>query len=62
MEYARDLLARCERGEVLSITVVEEIPGDSYTVGGSSCESRTRMAGMLLDAAMMRLNQGRNDG
>jgi hypothetical protein len=54
--YARDLLARCEAGEVIAVTAVEEYPGGTYAVGGSSSNSRTQTAGMLLDAAITRLS------
>lgn len=56
VEYVRELLERCEKGEVIAITAVEELPEGRYQIAGSRCESRTRMAGMLLDAAIVRLN------
>lgn len=57
VEYVRDLLIRCESGEVTSVTVVEHLPGGTYHVGGSAASSRTQIAGMLLDAAIVRLQQ-----
>lgn len=59
VEYVTDLLARCKKGEVLAVTVIEELPEGRYQICGSTCESRTRMAGMLLDAAVTRLNEAR---
>lgn len=53
--YAQGLLARCMAGEVVAVTAVEEHPGGTYFVGGSSVSSRTQTAGMLLDAAVTRL-------
>lgn len=55
IEYARELLARCELGEVIAVTSVEEHPGGTYSLLGSATTSRTQTAGMLLDAALMRL-------
>lgn len=59
VEYVRGLLARCEAGEVVAVTALEEHPGGTYAVGGSSAMSRLQMAGALLDAAVTRL--GRDD-
>ena len=55
VEYARALLARCESGEVVAVTTVEELKGGTYVILGSTCSSRTQTAGMLLDAAIQRL-------
>lgn len=56
--YARALLERCERGEVIAVTAVEEDGQGGYSLMGSKTKSRTQTAGMLLDAAITRLNQG----
>lgn len=53
--YARALLGRCERGEVLEVTAVEVAADGSYCVQGSAVADRTRAAGQLLDAAVTRL-------
>ena len=55
IEYARGLLLRCEAGLVIAVTAVEEHPGGTYNIQGSSVGSRTATAGMLLDAAITRL-------
>lgn len=55
IEYVRGLLARCESGEVVAVTVLEEHRGGTYALGGSSTPSRTQTAGMLLDLAIARL-------
>lgn len=55
VEFARALLARCEAGETIAVTVIEEQPGGTYSIQGSSVSSRTATAGMLLDAAITRL-------
>ena len=57
IEYARGLLARCEAGETVAVTAIEEQPGGTYRLQGSSVSSRTATAGMLLDAAMTRLQR-----
>ncbi|HBI71512.1 MAG TPA: hypothetical protein DDZ22_21580 [Massilia sp.] len=57
VEYVRDLLERCERGEVTAVTVIEELPGGGYQYGGGSTPSRHATAGMLLDAAVERLQK-----
>ncbi|QTD44570.1 hypothetical protein [Ottowia testudinis] len=55
LRYARELLARCETGEVVAVTAIEERPGGTYQLAGSKTSSRTQTAGMLLDAAITRL-------
>ena len=55
IEYAKGLLARCEAVETVAVTAVEEQPGGTYKLQGSAVSSRTATAGMLLDAAMTRL-------
>lgn len=55
IDYARQLLARCEAGEVVAVTAIEELRGGNYQVQGSTTSSRTATAGMLLDAAITRL-------
>lgn len=57
LHYARELLRRCESGEVVAVTAVEEQRDGTYAVLGSYVSSRTQTAGMLLDAAMTRLAQ-----
>jgi hypothetical protein len=54
-QHARELLARCEAGEVLAVTVLEERPDGTYHVHGSRTPDRLRTAGALLDAAVTRL-------
>ena len=46
IECARQLLARCESGEVMAFTSIEEQPGGHYQVQGSTTSSRTATAGM----------------
>ena len=58
VDYVRALLARCESGEVVAVTTVEELKGGTYVVLGSTSSSRTQTAGMLLDAAIQRLAAG----
>lgn len=58
IDYARGLLARCEAGETIAVTAVEEHPGGTYCIVGSTVASRTQSAGMLLDAALTRLQDG----
>lgn len=53
---AKALLARCESGETIAFTAIEELPGGTYRVTGSATSSRTGTAGMLLDAAITRLS------
>ena len=56
IEYARALLVRCEAGEVIAVTAIEERQGGTYCLQGSAVSSRTATAGMLLDAAINRLS------
>jgi hypothetical protein len=56
VECAKELLQRCEAGETIAFTVVEELSGGRYRLGGSAVASRTQTAGMLLDAAISRLS------
>ncbi len=55
IEYARELLARCEAGEVIAVTALEEGPGGTYQVQASATSDRLRSAGALLEAAIARL-------
>lgn len=55
VQHARELLARCEAGEVVAMTVLEERPDGSYHVHGSAIGDRLRTAGALLEAAVTRL-------
>ena len=55
IEHARELLARCEAGEVVAMTVLEERPDGTFHVHGSSIGDRLRTAGALLEAAVTRL-------
>lgn len=55
VEHVRELLARCESGEVIAVTVLEERHDGTYSVHGSSTSDKFRTAGMLLDAARARL-------
>lgn len=55
--YAEKLLKKTQSGEIVGVTAVEEYSDGTFNSGGSSCSSRTAMAGMLLDAAITRLQQ-----
>lgn len=55
IEYARGLLKRCEAGEVITVTAIEEHPNRTYVVQGNGTPSRHETAGMLLEAAMTRI-------
>lgn len=57
--HVRELLQRCEAGEVLAVTVLEERPDGTYRVHGSRTSDRLRTAGALLDAALTRLSDER---
>ncbi len=57
IEYVKGLLARVEAGETVAVTALEEHPGGTYRIQGSSVSSRTATAGMLLDAAITRLQR-----
>ena len=57
VEEARNLLLRCESGETVAFTAIEEHPGGTYVTTGSATNSRTATAGMLLDAAIGRLGR-----
>lgn len=54
-EILRDMAAQAERGEVISVTVMYERPDGSVGNWQSGTQSRLRMAGALLDAAVRRL-------
>lgn len=54
--HAEGLLARCISGETVAVTSIEEKPDGTYSVEGSGTLSRLQTAGVLLDAAMRRLN------
>lgn len=53
--YARELLARCEAGEVVAVTALEEMPGGRYQIHASESANRLQTAGALLEAAIARL-------
>jgi hypothetical protein len=55
--YARELLRRCESGEVIAVTALEERCDSTYTVQGTKTTDSTTTAGRLLDAAITRLSQ-----
>lgn len=57
VEEARKLLERCESGQTVAFTAIEEHPGGTYATTGSATNSRTATAGMLLDAAIARLGE-----
>lgn len=57
VEYVRDLLARCESGAVVAVSVVEELGDGTYKYGGGTSPSRHATAGMLLDLAIERLRR-----
>jgi hypothetical protein len=56
-EYVRDLLARCESGAVVAVSVVEELGDGTYRYGGGGSPSRHMTAGILLDLAIERLQR-----
>lgn len=61
IEYARELLARCESGETIAVTAVEERAGGAYVVLGSSVAPSRRAdsgdaSGRSDDAAQGGLN------
>ena len=58
VEYAQQLLKRCQSGEVVSVTAIEELPGGSYCIAGSSTNDRFRTMGMMMDAVIMRSREG----
>lgn len=55
IEYAKELLSRCESGEIVAITAIEETPRGTYLIRSSSTPDRFSTAGMLLEAAITRL-------
>ena len=55
IEYAKELLARCEAGEVVAVTALEEQPCGLYQVRTSESPNRLQTAGALLEAAITRL-------
>lgn len=55
VEYAKELLARCEAGETVSVIGVEFSAEATYRVLGSQTHSRLLTAGALLEAAVTRL-------
>jgi len=57
IEYVRDLLARCESGAVVAVSVVEESGDGTYRYGGGTSPSRHMTAGILLDLAVERLQR-----
>ena len=61
IEYAKGLLERCESGECVGFTVIEEYEGGEYTVGGSGVKSQFTTAGMLLAAAIDRIEQTKDE-
>jgi hypothetical protein len=56
IDYARGLLERCESGEVLCVTALEEFDGGSYRVTGSDSKNRFTTVGMLMAAIQNRLS------
>ena len=58
IDNARELLQRCESGEVQGFTACLEKRGGFYEIFGSEIGSRTSMAGKLLEAAITRLGFG----
>lgn len=55
VEKARDLLTRCESGEIVSFVSVVELRAGKYQVLNTSTDDRHRQAGFLMEAAMFRL-------
>lgn len=58
VQYAKQLLERCESGEVVAVTAVEEVAGGGYCLAGSSTNDRFRTMGMMMDAVIMRSREG----
>lgn len=54
-EILRGMADQAERGEVVSVCVLYERPDGAIGNWQSGCQSRTRMAGALLEAAVRRL-------
>lgn len=48
----RELAARADAGEIVSVTVVAEHPDNSYSITWSQSLSRLQSMGALLDAAI----------
>ena len=55
VKLARELLAACEAGDVIDFCGVQYERGSNYTVIATATDSKHRMVGALLDAAMARL-------
>lgn len=55
VDFVSSLLERCLTGDVIAVTVLEELPGGEYTVKASATQDRLHTAGALLDAAISRL-------
>lgn len=53
-ELLRRLADKADRGEIIAVTVISELPGGYYSIGGSRTLSRLQTMGALLDAAIMR--------
>jgi hypothetical protein len=54
-DILRTMAGQAERGEIISVTVMYERPDGSVGNWQSATNSRLRMAGALLDAAVRRL-------
>lgn len=61
VERARELLARCESGEITGFTAVVELGLASYQFIASGVTSRHMHAGYLLEAAIARLGFHQDD-
>lgn len=55
LRVAKEILAMCEKGEVVEFTATLLLKDGCTQTMGSALSSRTRMAGMLLQAAIERL-------
>lgn len=52
--YLREMAEKADRGEILAVTVVYELPDGCYGISGTRTLSRLQTMGALLDAAFMR--------
>lgn len=57
LELVKSIIPRIESGEIVGVTFAIEESGGSYTTMGSTSMSRLQTAGLLLDLAMMRLQE-----
>ncbi len=61
IKYVRDLLTRCEAGEVVAVTAMTERRDGTMTIEGGETMSVFQTAGMLLHAAIVRLTSNEEE-